>query len=220
MKVVTWNVRLGLQQGLDALVHELSGHAPDLLAIQEVGRHWWMGPAGDTTATLSRALALPYHMFVPCIRMSGGREYGHALLSRTPFRTPKILPLPQLSDEPRRMLHVTVLTPDGPLDVLSTHLSHIDDRKAQGPMLTRYFASLPEPALLLGDLNEVDAPWLSELAELGVDTGQHPTFPANQPQQRIDYVIGKGLKLGQALVPDTGSASDHRPVVVEAAFTS
>lgn len=215
MKIVSWNIRLGLQKGLDALVAELTVIGPDIVAIQEVGRYWWMGPAGDTTLKLARALGFDHHLFVPCIRMSGGREYGHALVSRFPLSRPKMVSLPQRVDEPRRLLQVVVDTPEGPLAVLSVHLSHVDDRAAQGLELAQRFADIQAPALVIGDLNETDAEWLRAMQTEGLDTGRNPTFPAQLPAQRIDYIIGKGVSLGPASVPDTGDTSDHRPVVAD-----
>lgn len=214
MKIVTWNIRLGLQEGLDAIVAHLSPLDAEIIALQEVGRHWWMGPRGDTTQTLARALNR-HGFFVPCIRGAGGAEYGHALLTRGPLVRPRLVDLPQDTDEPRRLLDTGVHTEAGQVRVLSTHLSHVADRDAQGVVVSQRFARADSAALLLGDLNTESAPWLGAIQRVAAQTPHVPTYPADAPTQRIDYIFGHGVVFGEAQVVDTGSASDHRLVVVD-----
>lgn len=224
--VTTYNIRLGIQQGLSAIADALAttGGA-DILALQEVGNRWIMGPDGDSTTTLAAALQMPHHIHVPTIEQQGpdGRpaRYGHALLSRWPIRNHEIIPLPRLEDEPRAMLHALVDAPFGTIDIISTHLSHIlPDRPEQGRFLLDWLDENPGDAnsrFLLGDLNaDDDEAWLRELLSRFTDADsdvQRPTFPSKLPERRIDYILSQGAHLEVVDVPTLAGPSDHRPVV-------
>jgi endonuclease/exonuclease/phosphatase family metal-dependent hydrolase len=78
--------------------------------------------------------------------------------------------------------------------------------------------------LLLGDFNAQPddpelAPLWTRLTDAMTVVGQRttPTWPADTPTKRIDYVTystGSGIRAVDAHVPDT-LASDHRPVVTD-----
>ncbi len=215
MKVMTWNIRLGIQQGLEPVAQRIETLDPDVVALQEVGRHWIMGPKGDTTARLAKRLGYPSAVFVPCLRLVGGAEYGHCLLSKHPLAYPRIVDLPMRVDEPRRLLLSQCITPWGRLNVASTHLSHIADRDSQGNVLLQHAKNLLSPSILLGDLNTQQAPWLGVLRQDYVDadpTNEH-TFPAGKPERRIDFILGKGVCFFDTKVVDSGDISDHYPVI-------
>lgn len=224
MKVMTWNIRLGIQQGREAVADCIENLDADVVALQEVGRHWIMGPKGDTTAWLAKRLGYPSAIFVPCLRLVGGAEYGHCLLSRYPLAYPRIVDLPMLVDEPRRLLLSQCHTPQGKLDIASTHLSHVADRDPQGKVLLQHAKHLANPAIILGDLNTPKAPWLDVLMQeyLDSDPPNRHTFPAGKPETRIDFILGKGVCFSDTEVADSGDVSDHYPVVtrIEPVITS
>ena len=59
----------------------------------------------------------------------------------------------------------------------------------------------------------VEGGWQDLFASCG--TGQPFSFPANKPEKRIDYLLGRSnMKCVRAEIPDT-QASDHRPVLFE-----
>src|SRR6056297_1320435 len=105
LHLTTYNIRLGIQQGLQA-VAEVLQKAPglDIVAVQEVGDSWQMGPSGDSTAHLAQLLGLDHFIHVPALTeesSDGSRaRYGHALLSRWPLQYSTIVALPQYEDEP------------------------------------------------------------------------------------------------------------------------
>jgi endonuclease/exonuclease/phosphatase family metal-dependent hydrolase len=224
MKVMTWNIRLGIQQGLESVAECIENLDPDVVALQEVGRHWIMGPKGDTTAWLAKRLGYPCAVFVPCLRLVGGAEYGHCLLSRYPLAHPRIVALPMHVDEPRRLLLSQCVTPQGKVDIASTHLSHVADRDPQGAVLLQHAKDFSNTAILLGDLNTPQAPWLDVLLQqyLDSDPTHKFTFPAGKPERRIDFILGKGVCFFDTQVADSGDASDHYPVVtrIEPVITS
>lgn len=170
------------------------------------------------------------------------REYGVAILSRRPIATWQNHAITRLStqgDEPPLpmpgFLQVTVVVDGRGVDVFSTHLDFRPDadvRRAQVADMLAVLVRGSRPAILLGDLNagpdadelrplfrRLDDAWLKATAlEAGTEApAAHggPTYPADAPNQRIDYVlVSPGLRVLSARVVPT-NASDHLPVVVD-----
>jgi len=209
MRCVTWNIRLGLQQGLLPIIETLRRENADLIALQEVGKDWSRGPEGDTAAAIANALGF-HHVFSPSI-VAGHQFYGHALLSRWPITKANVYSLPEEVDEPRTLLQAFVDHPSKRLQVLSTHLSHVEDREIQVPHLLK-FVREHQPDLVMGDLNAHEEPWLDRLADaLPLAVQEALTFPTPEPTLRLDYLFGKGTWSDVATL-DTGEMSDHYPV--------
>lgn len=212
MRFVTYNIRLGKQQGVEAIADAIRDQEPDVLAIQEVGLNWTMGPEGDTTARLSELLDLPYHEFSHALDENGG-QYGHALLSRFPITSSERIELPREVDEPRTMLKSEIEIPDGRLTVISTHLSYIDDRVMQGPLLVEAAMAAAEPVVVMGDLNGEDyEDFVMELQDNFNDADgelRRTTFPSDAPRIRIDYLLARGGSWADVVVGENAEASDH-----------
>lgn len=222
VRCLTWNVRLGIQQGVPALARVIAGLGPDVVALQEVGCCWTMGPPGDTTAELAKAVGLPCAVHVVAIDDDGAR-FGQSLLSRWPLEEATRLDLPRGRDEPRRALSVRLARPGAPLRVVVTHLSHLpDERPPQGEALAEHVAGLVEaaepgqPVLLMGDLNEPGRPpWLAGLCAGMQDAdaeAARPTYPAASPRERLDYLLAHGAAWSGTRVVGEPDASDHRPL--------
>jgi endonuclease/exonuclease/phosphatase family metal-dependent hydrolase len=75
------------------------------------------------------------------------------------------------------------------------------------------------PTLLLGDFNAPqEAPELAPLWHTLTAAPTGPTYPADVPVKRIDYVtVSNGIRVRAATVP-VALASDHRPVLAELAI--
>lgn len=219
LRLVTYNIRLGIQEGLASIADVLAPEHADVIALQEVGRDWTMGPPGDSTAELAALLEMEHFRHVGCI-VEGDAQYGHALLSRWPFASQTVHELPEDIDEPRRLLETHLDTPLGRVRVLSTHLSHVDDRPPQGELLLELTREHETPTVVLGDLNATsDEPFLAELLELTTDAdpaGRH-TFPASAPTRRIDYILARDGVLDDTTIGANSTASDH--VYVAATWT-
>lgn len=225
--VITYNIRLGIQEGLPAVARALSVYEPpDILAIQEIGDHWTMGPNGDSTAILAELLQLPHFFHIPPLVETSpdGKEarYGHALLSRWPISSPEILELPRLEDEPRALFIAQIDAPQGPIEVLSTHLSYLkSDRPAQGAfLLQRLQKPSSSPRFLLGDLNadlndDPDDHWLHHLQTHWRDADgarSRLTFPSSEPRLRLDYIFAQNAQCIDVAVGEDPGPSDHFPL--------
>jgi endonuclease/exonuclease/phosphatase family metal-dependent hydrolase len=227
---MTYNIRLGMQRGVARIAEVINNQHPDIVALQEVGRHWTMGPPRDTIAELSDATDLPHHDFITTIRRARDEgataEYGHAVLSRWPLERLARYNFTQDIDEPRAACIYRIDTPDGPVRFLATHLSHLEaERAVHGPELLDLASESStdaQPLFVAGDLNECagTCSWLSTLRHAltnaadaaGVD---EPTFPAEDPDVCIDYLLAdRGVWSGYEVVEEL-FASDHRPVVAE-----
>lgn len=227
MKVMTYNIQLGISEGLEPIAEIIAGQDPDIVALQEVGDHWTMGPEGDSTAFLAEHVGLEHFHYVTTIERDEDQRYGHALLSRWPIESPQVARFTRREDEPRAALVARINPPEwGPLRVISTHLSHKEDERPihgrELVELTERILAYGEATLLLGDLNEeMDATWLRTLGARMSDAGATEgakTFENPEPTQRIDYVLVRGAKVSEARVLEEPTASDHRPLVAELDF--
>jgi endonuclease/exonuclease/phosphatase family metal-dependent hydrolase len=101
-----------------------------------------------------------------------------------------------------------------------------EERARQLDAALPFLAAHPGPAAFGGDFNSTpDSPVYARIHAAGfvdpfvaLGLGSPPTDPAIHPEKRIDFVWLRDLKPLDAQVLDS-TASDHRPVVVEAALT-
>jgi endonuclease/exonuclease/phosphatase family metal-dependent hydrolase len=219
-----FQTRSGARDQLAELVSALSsdgerwtGHfLPTVLGVPGIVRSW-------------RPAASPQ---VP----EGSSAYGIGLVTRLPVRAwhslrltsfwgrlPMLVPTPHgrmvpvlVPDEPRAVLGAVVETELGVLAVMGTHLSFLPPRAVlQLRRTLAWSRSLPEPRLLLGDLN---LPGGLPAAVSGWRRLAHgPTFPAPAPRTQLDHVLAHGLDPAIEVRAHTvrGEVSDHRAVVVD-----
>jgi len=157
--------------------------------------------------------------------------YGIALLSRRPVMEWHVLRMPAspgrfpllvpgtsrvmwLRDEPRAVLVAVLESPR--MTVAATHLSFVPLFNArQLRRVTRWLERLPEPRLLLGDLNQPAAVARRVSGWTPLVTG--PTFPSPAPHVQLDHVLGAALPDGTRAAGGVRQlpVSDHRAVVVD-----
>jgi endonuclease/exonuclease/phosphatase family metal-dependent hydrolase len=164
----------------------------------------------------------------------GTASYGVALLSRYPVRTWQTLRLPRIGfrfpmylrgpgkvimvdEEPRAAVIAHLDSPIGPLIVANTHLSFVPGwGRLQLRRIRRDLATLPDPTILMGDLN-MEAPRPARLTGYR-SLAEHLTFPLDEPDRQLDHVLARG-DVGP--VVDSRAVrlplSDHRALVVELA---
>ncbi len=215
----------------------------DLLGLQEVDLGQPRSGGADLTEVAAEAMGAVAGRFVAALTglpdgwrpadgpaEATGPAYGVAFLSRYPvagWRTQRLprsaLPVPYhwpgsrglslVRDEPRVAVVAEVAAPDGPLTVVTTHLSFLPGSNRR--QLRRLMAGLAGETgrlVVLGDLNlgRRRAEGITGLSPLV--TG--PTFPAHAPTRQIDHVLARGLG------PATGGpvelpVSDHRALVAD-----
>ena len=233
LRVMTWNIRHG--RGADGLIDleriaaVIRSAAPDLVALQEVDDATGRSGGIDQAAALGDLTGL-HHAYGAAMPYDGGR-YGVAILSRFPLDATVTHPLPATLDrEPRTALEVRV-TPAldasvPPITFIATHLDHADDstdRLLQASTIRARFDADPTALqVIAGDCNDDPAS-----ATLDLLTARWPdtagpnapaTWPADAPNQRIDYVLAGPADRWSVASHRTLNetiASDHRPVVVD-----
>lgn len=164
----------------------------------------------------------------------GDASYGIALLSRYPVRSWQVLRLPRIPgrfplwlrgprkvvlvhEEPRAAMIGQVETPSGPITVANTHLSFVPGwGRLQLQHIRRDLAPLPDPVVLLGDLNMSDPK--PERITGYTSLARHATFPLEHPTWQLDHILLRG-NLGEVVASSNPELplSDHRALVVDVA---
>ncbi|MDH3584393.1 MAG: endonuclease/exonuclease/phosphatase family protein [Phycisphaerae bacterium] len=230
LRVLTYNIHHG--QGTDGrfdlprLAAVIRALQPDLVALQEVDRKTRRAGGVDQAAELGRLTGM-HARFGKAMDYSGG-GYGEAILSRFKVLEARTIPLPaDRGFEPRAALAVRVQPPGLPaLWFAGTHLDHTaDDRQRLmqvDALVKALVRELPEATILAGDLNaDADSRPIGRLRAHfrdAADSRPQPTWPADQPRTRIDWVLLRPLgawRVVEARVIEETVASDHRPLLVE-----
>lgn len=60
MRLLTYNIRLAIESDLSAVAATIHAAEPDVVGLQELGRDWVMGAAGDQLAALAGATGLQH----------------------------------------------------------------------------------------------------------------------------------------------------------------
>lgn len=223
IRAVTFNILHG-QRGdgsgivdLDQLGRCTASFDADLLALQEVDVGVPRSGRADQPVAVARATGMAV-VFGRAHRVRGIGKYGNALLARGSISDAEVLRLPKDArhHEPRAAIVATVTLDARPLSVAATHLSiHRPEVHDQLAAVVDALVRRPPPHVLLGDLNllaEEVAP-VVEAAGL-ILVGGEPTFPASEPQIRIDHLATAGLVPVSTAVVAT-PCSDHRALLVE-----
>jgi endonuclease/exonuclease/phosphatase family metal-dependent hydrolase len=146
------------------------------------------------------------------------RSWEVVRLPAAPVRSPIVLPgtrqLIWLQDEPRVGLAAVVETPLGVMTIATTHLSFVPIwNGVQLRRLTAALARLPEPQVLLGDLN-MPPPFPRGLTGW-TPLARTPTYPVWEPKIQLDHVLGRGeLPPVSSVEAPALALSDHRALLV------
>ena len=198
MKLVTYNIQYGLgrdgRYDLGRVAAEVAD--ADIIALQEVERHWQRSGQVDLPAVL--AASLPEHHWVyaanldmdASYRDAAGRlvnrrrQFGTMILSRLPIVSSRNHPLPKYATLTQHSiqqgaLEGVVVTPNaGPVRIYSLHLSHL-------AMQTR----LPQVEKLL----DIHA---SAVEEGGAWCGGHPDPDAGWTEGTMPPLPGEAILMG------------------------
>jgi endonuclease/exonuclease/phosphatase family metal-dependent hydrolase len=238
LTVMTYNVRQGRDidgvLDLDRIAAVIRSQDADLVALQEVGRHWSAdSDFRDQPAELGRLLGMEWVYGAnldrdPPKRGAPRRQYGTAILTAWPIVASENILLPRVStDNEQRGLLVLDVDVDGtPFRLHNTHLSvSAQDRRLQvEALLAAADDAAAVPHALVGDFNAAPqapelAPLFARFRDAWTDCGEGDgfTFPANAPTARIDYIlVSPELDIAKVDVPAL-QGSDHLPLVAELA---
>ena len=216
VQVMSYNVRhcAGMDMVLDydRTAAVISKQQPDVVALQELdsmtrrsGHHYQLGELAERTQ---------YHpIFGSAIDYDGGK-YGVGILNRENPMSVKRIPLPGV--EPRVLLVVELKD----YVIACTHLDLEEAlRLASVPLILAEAQRWQKPFILAGDWNDApDSPLMQEMTKsFTILSGDDATFPADEPQECIDYVASYKdypVETMESVVIDEPIASDHRPLVV------
>lgn len=220
LKVMSYNIRnckgMDSQVDYNRVASVINAYKPDVLMLQEVDSATVRYGGAVVSDTL--AMACSYvSTYAPAINFQGGK-YGVALLTRTTPLSVKQYALP--GREEKRTLVVVELDR---YVVACTHLSLTEeDRIASLPIILDAARGYKKPFIIAGDFNaQPDEEFTRRLGEYFTIVGDSciPTFPADKPNIKIDYIAVYKNAAG-ARVKGTGykvinepMASDHRPII-------
>lgn len=221
IKALTYNIHHGKdtsgKNALPGLVEFFSEVKPQVICLNEVDVHNPRSGLIDQPHWLAGRLGMG-SVFGPTLKFCC-LGYGNAVLSTFPLR---ILGNHRLysSREPRRALETEVLTPGGPITVISTHLGlTILERERQvQEILQRVRVYSGRPLILAGDANALAhelKPLFFELQDTfsGQEAKIGGTFPVSEPRKRIDYILcSRQFTVLQQVCPKV-SYSDHLPII-------
>jgi endonuclease/exonuclease/phosphatase family metal-dependent hydrolase len=143
---------------------------------------------------------------------------GNVLLTRYPIRSSATFPLPG-EGQPRAVVTADVETPSGIITFLVTHLGLGErSRRLQIAALADICRNLPNPFILMGDLNVMNTEELAPLAasRLMRHLESGPTYPSWKPKREFDHIlISPNIESGNVFVYNKERFSDHLALVVD-----
>ena len=216
LQVMSYNIRhcagMDLVLNYDRTATIINKQQPDAVALQELDSMTGRSEQRYQLSELATRTAY-YPVFGSAIDYDGGK-YGVGILTREPPLNTKAIPLP---GEESRILLVVELKD---YVLACTHLDlEEEQRLASIPLIVEEAQRWQKPFILAGDWNDTpDSELLQEMAKhFTILSGNEATFPADKPQECIDYIASYKDRPAEALesiVIDEPEASDHRPLVV------
>ena len=226
VRVMSYNLHQGFDTdgwlGMKALAQTIEREQPDVVALQEVSRGWYINGSLDMLTWLSQRLDMPY-LFGP----AADPIWGNAILSRYPIVDYGNGKLPRNGGPmDRGYLWARVdVSGSQELLVICTHLHHVetdhDIHVHEVSTILDFWAGQPR-AIILGDMNSWphsremglfrNAGLLDAFAEVG--TGEGYTWASYDPYQRIDYIWYTSDLQASDFAITTGTASDHLGIAV------
>lgn len=219
--IMTYNVRncKGLDETIDygRVADVISRFHPDFVALQELDS----AAVRSAQKVVLNELAAHTQM-IPTYRASikfQGGKYGIGMLTRE-----KPVLVESISLPGREELRSLLVVETSKYVVCCTHFSlTAADRLASVAIIDSIAAKYNKPVFLAGDFNM--SPNSQEMKALLrnwelLSNAQQPTFPADQPNECIDFIFRrKNMKVvvtvQKAEVVKEPLASDHRPVYVD-----
>ena len=232
LSVMSFNIHHGVGTdgvlNLQRIADVVETEGVDVVGLQEVDRHWSeRSDFVDQAEWLARELNMHvvYGANLDLDPLEPGaprRQFGTAILSERPIRDWENTFLPRHDDhEQRGLLRARINVRGVWVHVYNTHLQHDNsaERLDQVAAIEELIGTPDESVILLGDLNATpDSPEIGELVDDLVDAweeggaGDGSTYPGEDPQTRIDYVMTSDDVVTRTAAVVATDASDHRPV--------
>ena len=221
MKVMTYNVHscidMQRKNSLSRIVDLIKKERPAIVGLNEIETYSPRTRFTNQPKILAGARDMVF-CYGPTLKLGPLNFFGNAVLSRYPIFESKNIPLPS-NRKPRCCLRTRLSTPNGRLTVLSTHLGlDRSERAVQIAELKRIVKAEKDQVILMGDFN-CGTDQLAPLDELLTDTGEpfgsRPTYPYDNPTDRIDYILVSPEITCTRLGSLFSDASDHLPVMAE-----
>ena len=220
ISVMTYNIRhcagLDSKVDYDRTADVIKQKQPDIVALQELDS--MTGRSGQRYQLGELASRTHYHpVFGTAIDYDGGK-YGVGILTQEQPLSTRRIPLP--GEEPRILLVAEMKD----YVIACTHLDLEEEcRLASVPLIIEEAQRWQKPFLLMGDWNDLpNSKLLQDLKDhFTILSGTEPTFPADNPQECIDYIAILNTKSAKALeshVINEPEASDHRPLISKISF--
>jgi len=196
----------------------------DIIGIQEVEKHWSQRTFFEDQAKMIANRLGMYYTYAanldkkPLREGEPRRQYGTAILSKYPIVASNHHLLTKSGKNEQRGLLETIININGVyLNFYNVHLAlTIAEREAQVREILDIVNQSNGPKIIVGDFNDTpDSNIIKRMKLIYHDVfaeNNKPTFPAKEPQMRIDYIfISKELKVIESNVIRT-FASDHVPI--------
>lgn len=218
LSVLSYNIRNA--KGLDnitdykRIANVIDKANTDVVALQELDSVTKRSNGKDVLLELANETGM-YSSYAAAIDFNGGK-YGVGVLSKEKPITQRSIPLPG-SEEKRVLLIVEFKN----YVIFCTHLSLTEaDRLTSAKIINKEAATYTKPVFLAGDLNDTPASSMMQLLakQWNLLTEMGPTFPANNPDRCIDYIMSynnRTVLVKTSMVIAEPLASDHRPVMVQ-----
>lgn len=227
LRVASFNIRHGSTSTGPVRIRQLARACAaldaDILGLQEVDRRRRRSWMRDQSAVVARRMRAR-RVYGPALSRGVG-QYGNALVVRGSVENVDVRSLPGSDRRQRRVaILARALVRGVELSVAATHLQHWpprlhhlpDEAPAQLEAILEWLQARPAPRLLLGDLNLEPARAEPILEAGGFEVAQTgPTFPAEGPRVRVDYIAVDGLTIERAEASAATPVSDHVPIVAE-----
>ena len=215
VRVMSYNVQhcagINMNIDYDRTADVIFRQQADIVALQELDSVTSRSKGLNQLEELAKR-TLYYPVFASAIDYASGK-YGVGILTRERPLSVNRIPLP--GKEPRVLLVVELKD----YVMACTHLDLAEvNRLASVPLIVDEAKRWHKPFIIAGDWN--DTPSSRMMKELGryftVNSKNKPTFPADNPNQCIDYIASfkghEAITLNYKVL-DEPTASDHRPLV-------
>jgi len=225
IRVMSYNIRhgAGMDNKLDLsrTAKVIEDWAPDFVAVQEVDSCARRTKGVDQIAELSR-MTLMHGTYGAAIPLQGGK-YGVSILSKERPLSVRRIPMPSRTED-----RVLLVCEFKNVVIACTHLSlHEDEHAASADTILREASRWQKPFIIMGDWNShPDSEFLTTIQKNFniLSNVKTFTFPADEPNECIDYIAvyqSKGPEMAVRKtfrVVDEPLVSDHRPLVADIAL--